>query len=276
MFDLRSPLKKYISKMLPVFLVFITVILFSGCIADESVQMSENLNNSIGMEFVLIPAGEFYMGSDSTPIVAFDNPLHKVTISKAFYMANYEVTQAQWKIIMGNNPSFFEGDELPVEQVSWYDAQEFIDKMNEIENTDMYRLPTEAEWEYACRAGTTTDFSFTEEATNLDTYGWSDEHGWCAINSNSTTNPVGQKEPNSWGLYDMHGNVWEWVQDTWNGNYEGAPVDNTAWEEGDPSNRVGRGGSWMDGPNICESAFRGSLEADSTSNVLGFRVVKDI
>ncbi|WP_242492626.1 formylglycine-generating enzyme family protein [Methanolobus psychrotolerans] len=273
---LKSPLKKHRSRPVLVFLIFIAVISFSGCITDDSTNIPEEFNNSIGMGFVLIPDGEFYMGSDSTPIIAFDDPLRKVTITNAFYMAECEVTQDQWETIMGNNPSHFEGDGLPVEQVSWYDAQEFIDKLNEIENTDKYRLPTEAEWEYACRAGTTTDFSFTEEATDLDTYGWSDDHGWCAINSNSTTHPVGWKEPNAWGLYDMHGNVWEWVQDIWQDNYEGAPVDGSSWDEGEQNIRVGRGGSWMDGPNICKSAFRGSLDADSTSNVLGFRLVKAI
>ncbi|SFM25279.1 Formylglycine-generating enzyme, required for sulfatase activity, contains SUMF1/FGE domain [Methanolobus profundi] len=271
------PFKKHIARIIPVTLFLITIILFSGCTANNiSVDIPEQFNNSIGMEFTLIPAGEFYMGTNSTPIVAFDDPMHKVTIDNAFYMAEYEVTQSQWAAIMNDDPSYFKGDELPVEQVSWYDAQEFIERLNEIENTDKYRLPTEAEWEYACRAGTSTDLSFTDEATDLDTYGWSDSYGWCALNSNSTTNPVGQKEPNSWGLYDMHGNVWEWVQDTWENNYEGAPADGSAWEEGDLSNRVGRGGSWMDGPNICKSHFRGSLDANSTSNVLGFRVVKDI
>ncbi|WP_340818435.1 formylglycine-generating enzyme family protein [Methanolobus sp. WCC4] len=255
----------------------ITVVLFSGCISDNGgADTPEIINNSIGMELVLIPAGEFYMGTDSTPVVAFDDPVHKVTIDEQFYMAESEVTQKQWTAIMGDNPSYFKSDDLPVEQVSWYDAQEFIARLNEMENTDKYRLPTEAEWEYACRAGTSTDFSFSDKATDLDTYGWSDSYGWCAINSNSTTNPVNQKEPNSWGLYDMHGNVWEWVQDNWHDNYEGAPADGTAWEEGKLNSRVGRGGSWMDGPNICKSHFRGSLDANSTSNVLGFRIVKDI
>ncbi|WP_209618063.1 formylglycine-generating enzyme family protein [Methanolobus bombayensis] len=275
---MQSPGRKNLIKRITVFLILISLILFTGCVDDDNTDdiMEQELTNSIGMDFVLIPSGQFSMGSDSTPVVAFDDPAHEVTIENSFYMGKYEVTQAQWKKLMGDNPSYFEGDDHPVEQVSWIDAQEFITKLNEMENTDKYRLPAEAEWEYACKSGNDTDFSFTNEATDLDEYGWSDSYGWCAINSNKTTNPVGEKKANSWGLYDMHGNVWEWVQDSWHENYEDAPADGSVWEEENSYNRVGKGGSWMDGPNICKSSFRGSLDADSTSNVLGFRVVMDI
>ncbi|MDP2216067.1 MAG: formylglycine-generating enzyme family protein [Methanolobus sp.] len=268
-------LKEHFIKKVLLIVILISMIMFSGCTGDKSQDIEQKYNNSLGMEFVFIPEGEFYMGSDSTPLVAFDDPAHKVKIPKPFYMARYEVTQKQWTMLMGENPSFFEGDDLPVEQVSWNDAQEFVKKLNELEDTDKYRLPTEAEWEYACRAGTTSVFSFTEEATDLDEYGWSDTYGWCAINSNRTTHPVGEKEPNQWGLYDMHGNVWEWTQDNWHDTYEDAPTDGSAWEE-DSIIRVGRGGSWMDGPNICQSAFRGQLDADSSINVLGFRLVREV
>ncbi|ETA69249.1 hypothetical protein MettiDRAFT_2744 [Methanolobus tindarius DSM 2278] len=270
--------RKNVVKLISVFVLSISVILLSGCVTNDSTsnELEQEISNSIGMDLVLIPSGNFYMGSDSTPLVAFDDPAHEVSIENSFYMGKYEVTQAQWKAVMGTSPSLFEGDELPVEQVSWYDAQEFISKLNEMENTDRYRLPTEAEWEYACKAGNDTDFSFTNEATDLDEYGWSDSYGWCAINANGTTHSVGEKKANSWGLYDMHGNVWEWVQDTWHDNYDGAPTDGTAWEDENSINRVGKGGSLMDGPNICKSSFRGSLDADSTSYVLGFRIVKEI
>ena len=269
-------LKKPIITTSLIVLLFMTTILFSGCTENNNDEIEQTYNNSLGMEFVLIPAGEFYMGSDSTSLVAFDDPSHLVKISEPFYMARYEVTQEEWTELMGENPSLFEGSELPVEQVSWNDAQEFVNRLNEKENTDKYRLSSEAEWEYACRAGTTTEFSFTNEADDLDEYGWSNTYGWCAINSNGTTQPVGEKEANQWGLYDMHGNVWEWTQDSWHDNYEGAPDDGSAWESENTVIRVGKGGSWMDGPNICQSSFRGQLDADAGLSVLGFRIVRDI
>lgn len=256
--------------------LIICIMLFSGCIDKGGTDVPVTYNNSIGMEFVLIPTGEFDMGSNSTPLIGFDDPLHKVTISKPFYMAKYEVTQEEWASLMGTDPSYYKGDKLPVEQVTWKDAQAFILALNQREKVSKYRLPTEAEWEYACRAGTTTEFSFSNDTTALDRYGWSNDYGWCAINSNETTHPVGEKKPNTWGLYDMHGNVWEWTQDTWHSGYEGAPQDGSAREDGNTTLRVGRGGSWMDGPNICQSAFRGELEADTGVSVLGFRVVMDI
>lgn len=258
------------------FIILCIMILLSGCVENGTTNVPAAYNNSIGMEFVLIPAGEFNMGSNSTPLIGFDDPLHKVTISKPFYMAKCEVTQEEWATLMGTDPSFYKGDKLPVEQITWKDAEAFILALNQREKVSKYRLPTEAEWEYACRAKTTTEFSFSNDATTLDRYGWSDEYGWCAINSNETTHPAGQKKPNAWGLYDMHGNVWEWTQDTWHSGYEGAPQDGSAWEDGNTTLRVGRGGSWMDGPNICQSAFRGELEADTGVSVLGFRVVMDV
>ncbi|QLC49766.1 formylglycine-generating enzyme family protein [Methanolobus zinderi] len=259
-----------------IILIIISALLLPGCIESSSGELETTYNNSLGMEFVLIPEGEFSMGSDSTPIVAFDDPYHAVSISESFYMGIYEVTQEEWTTVMGENPSFFKDDNRPVEQVSWNDAQQFIDKLNEMEGTTKYRLPTEAEWEYAARAGSTGKFSFTEDADDLDNYGWSDTCGWCALNSNATTHPVGEKQANQWGLYDMHGNVWEWTQDSWHDNYEGAPADGSAWEDTNTNIKVGRGGSWMDGPNICQCSFRGQLDADSSLNVLGFRLVKDI
>jgi formylglycine-generating enzyme required for sulfatase activity len=166
------------------------------------------------MEFVLMPAGTFTMGSPASDPNAYDDekPAHQVTISKPFYMGKYEVTQAQWKAVMGseNNPSYFKGDSLPVDHVSWRDVQEFIQKLNRREEQAsgvFCRLPTEAEWEYAARAGTTTLYSFGDDAAELDDY------AWYAGNADHTSYPVGQKKPNAWGLYDMHGNVSEWCQD---------------------------------------------------------------
>jgi formylglycine-generating enzyme required for sulfatase activity len=166
--------------------------------------------NSIGIDFVLIAAGEFLMGSESGD--SDEKPVHRVRISKNFYLGKYEVTQAQWHAVMGDNPSRFKGDTLPVEQVSWEDAQKFIERLNAQEGGTKYRLPTEVEWEYAARAGTTTAYSFGDNPRPLGEYAWFSE------NFGNTTHPVGQKQPNPWGLYDMHGNVWEWVQD-WYGPY---------------------------------------------------------
>ena len=219
---------------------------------EEPERLAEQ-GNSIGMKFTLIPAGEFEMGSppDEMDRYSDEGPVHHVTIENAFYMGRYEVTQKQWREIMGDNPSYFTGENLPVEEVSWDDVQEFIKKLNEKEGTDRYRLPSEAEWEYACRAGTTTRYSFGDSKSKLDDYAW---YRW-SKNSGSKTHPVGQKKPNPWGLYDMHGNVWEWVQDSWHRNYNSAPTDGSAWE-GDGARRVGRGGGWCERARSCRSAHR--------------------
>jgi len=192
------------------------------------------INNSIEMEFVLVPAGKFMMGSGSKFIGS--KPVHTVTIKKSFYLGIYPVTQKEWKDIMGSNPSYFNGDNHPVEYVSWNKVQEFIQKLNDKEETEKYRLPSEAEWEYAARAGTTTRYCFGDDPSELGEYAW--------YGANSVkTHPVGQKKPNTWELYDMHGNVWEWVQDEWHSTYDGAPTDGSAWEEEGISYRVTRGGS---------------------------------
>jgi len=226
------------------------------------------------MEFVLIPAGEYMMGSPSTEADRYDNegPLHQVTIGKAFYMGSYEVTQAQWRAVMGSNPSNFKGDDLPVEEVSWDDVQEFIKKLNAKESTDKYRLPSEAEWEYACRTGTTTRYSFGDSDSNLG------EYAWYSDNSGGQTHPVGQKKPNPWGLYDMHGNVWEWVQDVSHRSYDGAPTDGSAWA-GSGSDHVLRGGSWGSYARDCRSSVRYYYyyyDRDHRGNNLGFRLVRDL
>jgi formylglycine-generating enzyme required for sulfatase activity len=223
---------------------------------------------TISMEFVLIPAGEFDMGSPSNE-VGRDNdegPVHHVTISKAFYMGKYEVTQKQWRDVMGTSPSYFTGDDLPVERVSWDDVQQFIQKLNEKEGTRKYRLPSEAEWEYAARAGTTTRYSFGDDESVLGDYAWYN------ANSGSKTHEVGQRKPNLYGLYDMHGNVWEWVQDNWHADYNGAPTDGSSWESG--SNRVFRGGSWYNYAGGCRSAFRYDGDPGGRSGDLGFRLLR--
>jgi formylglycine-generating enzyme required for sulfatase activity len=227
----------------------------------------EEFTNSLGMKFVLIPAGTFQMGSPESEPDRFDNERqHQVTISRPFYLQTTPVTQGQWIKVMGNNPSYFRecGEDCPVEQVSWDDAQDFLIKLNQMEKTDNYRLPTEAEWEYACRAGSTNKWCFGDDEVKLGEYAWYDK------NSADETHPVGQKKPNAWGLYDMHGNVYEWCQD-WYGEYPAGPVTDPRG----PSSREGRvlrGGSWYYLARLTRSAGRAHSYPGFRLNHIGFRV----
>ena len=233
--------------------------------SSTPVSTPREITTGIGMEFVLIPAGIFTMGSPNLDPHADNDekPAHQVTISESFYMGKYEVTQAQWKAVMGENPSRFKGDDRPVENVSWEDAQQFIRKINAIEGKEACRLPTEAEWEYAARAGTTTLYSFGDNITQLGDY------AWYAVNSGETTHPVGEKKLNPWGLYDMHGNVWEWVQD-WYAPYTAEAVT-------DPIGpAIGaylllRGGGWGDAAQDARSADRLWRHPGVRGGNLGFR-----
>jgi len=236
-----------------------------------------SLTNSIGMEFVYIQPGTFMMGSPTNEHDRRDNEnQHRVTLTHGFYMQTTEVTQGQWKAIMGSNPSKFKncGVDCPVEKVSWNDVQSFIHKLNQREGSGIYRLPTEAEWEYAARAGSKTafangDISETECGydSNLDAIGW-----YCG--NASKTHPVAQKQPNAWGLYDMHGNIFEWCQD-WLGNYpSGSATDPTGPSGG--SRRVLRGGSYGFYTWVCRSAFRGEGEdPGDRSKHTGFRLLRN-
>ena len=217
-----------------------------------------------GVEFVWVPPGQFQMGSTSSEADGDERPLTQVRISRGFWMGKYEVTQAQWQAVMGSNPSRFTncGGDCPVEQVSWEDVQEFIGKLNARSGGRPYRLPTEAEWEYAARAGT------TEER-----HGDLDAIAWYSRNSGGTTHPVGEKAANAWGLHDMIGNVWEWVQD-WYGSYPGGSVTDPTGP-GSGSGRVLRGGSWIYFARYCRSAFRGRNSPGNRSNTLGFRLVRE-
>jgi formylglycine-generating enzyme required for sulfatase activity len=207
-----------------------------------------------------IPAGKFMMGSDEN---YREKPIHEVTVN-AFKMGKYPVTQSQYEAVMGTNPSRFSGDpQNPVESVSWSEAQAFCEKLSELIG-QKYRLPTEAEWEYACRAGTQTHYYFGNDEKQLGEYAWYDEH------SDFKTHPVGQKKPNNWGLYDMHGNVWERCEDGWHENYQNAPKDGSSWNNNRSQNRVRRGGSWSYNPWYCRSASRSS---DDYRRRYGFRVV---
>ena len=221
----------------------------------------------LGISFVQIPEGEFMMGSEDSDT---EKPVHAITIKKSFYLGIYPVTQKEWKEIMGANPSYFKGDNLPVEHVSWNDVQEFINKLNKRESTGKYRLPSEAEWEYAVRAGTNTRYSFEDDESERE------DHAWYSENSEGRTHPVGQKKPNPWGLYDMHGNVWEWVQDEWHDSYDSPPTDGSAWEDGNGADRVLRGGSWDIFAWYCRSAIRYGDDPGNHYLVLGFRLLREL
>ena len=219
------------------------------------------MSNQVGIEFVYLPSGSFMMGSNQGS--SDERPAHRVTIRKGFYMGRYEVTQAQWQVVMNDNPSNFKGEDLPVEQVSWEDAQNFIRKLNERNEPFIYRLPTEAEWEYACHA-----------QMGGEGMGQLDQLAWYFNNSGGKTRPVGQKQPNSWGLYDTLGNVWEWCEDIYHDSYRGAPVDGSAWlSGGDPRYRVMRGGSWTDNAFYCRVNERIRATPTARQRNSGLRVV---
>ena len=236
----------------------------------------EDLGNGISLDMVYIPGGKFMMGSPSGEGSNNEKPQHELKVL-SFYMGKFQVTQVQWKAVAGlpkvkldleAEPSNLKGDNHPVEKVSWNDAVEFCARLSKHTGRE-YRLPSEAEWEYACRAGTTTSFHFGETiTTDLVNYGGK---------FNSTTS-VGKFPPNAFGLYDMHGNVWEWCLDDWHGNYEKAPTDGSAWIESENDNRyqgkVLRGGSWLNNPESCRSACRyGNGNPELRYYYFGFRVV---
>ncbi|MGD9778965.1 formylglycine-generating enzyme family protein [Methanomethylovorans sp.] len=226
-----------------------------------------SMKNPFGMEFVLIPAGELRMDPNRH---IFEKPANRVIIPEPFYLGKYLVTQKEWRSVMGNDPSCFEGDDRPVECVSWNDVQEFIAKLNIKEGTDKYCLPTEEEWEYACRAGTTTRYSFGDTDSKLGEYAW-----YCA-NSEHETHPVGQKKPNPWGLYDMHGNVWEWCQNRSNGNYDENLAYASTWEDVVVFSPVLRGGGWVSYPRKCRSAYRMTFHPNYGHYSLGFRLLRSV
>jgi formylglycine-generating enzyme required for sulfatase activity len=245
------------------------------CPAAPVPAADETLENSIGMEFVLIPAGSFHMGSDTPDD---EKPVHRVTISKAFYLGKYEVTQREWRQLMDEKPSWFKGDDLPVEQVFWNAAQEFIRRLNRKEGHNRYRLPTEAEWEYAAKAGLDGPDSFATDAAALG------QVAWYVGNSGNTTHPVGRKKANAWGLHDMSGNVDEWVADWFSSSYyaESPPVDPAGPSSG--TLRVRRGGSWSDDAGNCRVARRAFDAPDGSAcgapgcrlGDLGFRVLLEV
>jgi formylglycine-generating enzyme required for sulfatase activity len=236
--------------------------------------------------FIQIPAGTFLMGtSDSekswlegqkqwTRFEECERPIRKVTLTKPFLIGKYEVTQKQWSEVMSNNPSAFKGDELPVESVSWDDVQQFINKLN-AKSDGKFRLPTEAEWEYACRAGSTNFYGAGKDReevgpTNLVDYAWH------RSNSDNRTHLVGTRKPNAWELHDLHGNVWEWCRDWFNPDfYKKAPARDPVNDQ--PAvERVMRGGSWFLEAHTLRSAYRSGQLPSARSQYVGFRLARDL
>jgi formylglycine-generating enzyme required for sulfatase activity len=236
-----------------------------------SASAGDRIQNALGMEFVYIPPGTFMMGSPSSePGRGSDETRHQVTLTRGYYLQTTEVTQGQWKAVMGDNPSRFDncGDDCPVENVSWNDVQEFIRKLNQREGMNKYRLPTEAEWEYACRSGSDTKYCFGDSKSDLEQYAWFGSSFF------GKTHPVAQKRPNAWGLYDMHGNVWEWCGDRY-GDYPSSLVTDPAGPSSG-SCRVRRGGSWDYVAAYCRSADRDGRPPDLRRYYLGFRLARSL
>jgi formylglycine-generating enzyme required for sulfatase activity len=307
--------------------LFAIACFYFAMFGDCNGQGPQTITNSIGMKFVRIPKGSFMMGSPPTEEGSFDEERqHEVTLTKGYYLGVFEVTQAQYERVMGINPSEFQGERIaeripakkhpitgrtiqeeqivpvdssdyPVEQVQWKNAVEFCKKLSELpvekKAGRVYRLPTEAEWEYACRAGSKTAYSFGDSSKLLSDYAWFGENSgikrldsqilWNRLRSNrheyhetimssgGSTHPVGGKKPNAWGLYDMHGNVWEWCSD-WYGDYpKDAEIDPVGPVQGDL--RVCRGGNWYYVAELCRSSARYAFNpSDILHSYYGFRV----
>jgi len=240
----------------------------SGILVEEREVRIIDLPRRLRLELIRIPPGQFPMGSpeDEETRLVHEGPVHLVTIERAFWLGKYPVTQQQWSAVMGKKPSHFKGERNPVECVSWRDCQRFIEKLSALVAGGGFRLPTEAEWEYACRAHTRTRFSFGDDRgyKSLKDYAWYED------NSGSATHPVGGLRPNPWGLLDMHGNVWEWCQSV----YRPYPYDATDGREETTGGeeRVLRGGSWNYAASGCRSGYRFRLASGSRYNNIGLRV----
>lgn len=275
----------------------LTVMALLSCALPSAAESGQAFTNKLGMRFILIPAGSFVMGSpDDEQGRERYEAQHKVTLTQPFFMQETEVTQDQWKKLVGFNPSAFPdcGGNCPVDTVSWDQCMEFIKILNQWEGTTRYRLPTEAEWEYACRAGSTTAFAngpitrlFCKDVDPvLDRIGWyCGNSGYRNPPDGLRPHPVKTKQPNAWGLYDMHGNVQEWVldsclwRDIWKGKvgvftdtYSGPRVDPLS-REGD--RKIFRGGGWHQSARYCRSAYRSYYKPVAKRNSLGFRIVRD-
>ena len=245
----------------------------------------EDWGHGVNLELTHIPGGKFRMGSPEGEGSELEKPQHEVTV-QPFFMSKYPITQAQWRAIaslprvkqnLKLYPSHFTGYDRPVEFVAWDEAVEFCQRLSrEVEKE--YRLPSEAEWEYACRSGTKTSFYFGEKITEeLANYRVSETYvKETKREDREKTTPVGSFPPNAFGLYDMHGNVWEWCGDDWQKNYRGAPTDGSAWLSRQNNLKVLRGGSWYNSPHLCRSAYRFSIDRSRCSSGIGFRIVTPV
>ena len=258
----------------------VTTVVFSQIFQVQPKYFKEDLGNNITLDMVQIPGGSFMMGSPASEQgrTQDESPQHQVNVP-GFSMGKFVVTQEQYQQIMGNNPSRFteKGAKRPVERVSWNNAVEFCQKLSQKTGRE-YRLPSEAEWEYACRAGTTTPFHFGETiTTELANYNGTVNYASEPKGKyRQETTEVGSFPPNSFGLYDMHGNVWEWCQDDWHDNYVNTPKNGSVWTTQSGNIKVLRGGSWINNPQGCRSASRSNYGRDVRDNILndvGFRVV---
>jgi len=255
--------------------VMLAVLLFPADIPAEQMQLLKLFRS----EFIEITPGmgtfpaSFRMGREEGG-KADQRPVHKVTFDYRFQVARYEVPQDLWEAVMGSNPSRWKGKRNSVEMLSFEEAQGFCSKatilMRQaklITRNELIRLPTEAEWEYCARAGTTTVYSFGDDVASLD------DHGWHTGNAAGNDPPVGAKKPNAWGLYDVHGYLWEWCLDSAHDSFQGAPVDGSAWLKKDSRQRVLRGGSWKDKAEMLTSSYRHVLPASSRDDAVGLRCV---
>ncbi len=256
--------KVTLSRSILVAMIFVCVLASSAFSEQE-----QEITNSIGMKFRLIPAGSFMMGAspDDGEAEAGEYPSHRVEISKPFYIGIHEVTQELYERVMGENPSEFKGADRPVERVSWNDAVDFCRRLSEMTGEN-YRLPTEAEWELACRAGSETKYSWGD---NMD-----GDYAWYDDNSGSETHPAGQKHPNAWGLYDTSGNVWEWCQDWFDENYFSRSPAQDPVGPSSGTSRVVRGGSWYNYAKNMRSSSRFGFRPDKGNHYIGFRVVREV
>lgn len=240
-------------------------------------QFTEDLGNGISLDMIVIPAGIFKMGSLPHQGGSDEQPQHLVTI-KSFMMSKFLVTQGQWKAVMGKlSPCRFKGDQLPVERVSWNDAQKFCQRLSKITRRN-YRLPSETQWEYACRAGTNSPFSFGETLT-VAVANFNGEHTFRDEPRGfyfHSTNEGGKFPPNAFGLFDMHGNLWEWCADSWLDDYSSSPLDSSSYQSKNSQYRVARGGSWHEPASLCRSAARLRVLQSDADEVMGVRVVCDV
>ena len=240
-------------------------------------QFTEDFDNEINLELIVIPAGISQIGSSHHIGTNDEQPQHLVTV-KSFMMGKFLITQKQWRAIMGKLPPCrFKGDQLPIERVSWEDAQKFCQRLSKKMGRD-YQLPSETQWEYACRAGTSTPFSFGETLTT-DIANFNGEHVFKDEQLGKyrhVTTEGGSFPPNAFGLYDMHGNLWEWCADNWLDDYASSPRDSSAYQNKDSRQRVARGGSWHEPPELCRSAARIKFLQSDADEFIGFRVICDV